>query len=502
MILADQFNASWMGAAGHAQAITPNLDKLSAEGVSFSNAYCQNPICTPSRVCIASSQYCHNHGYYGLSGNANPDLPNLFRHFRSEGYRTAAYGKLHLPCAPRNWIADDVDEFGDTYESADNIHGQSEFLSGLERDGLRDLEDSWHNSKNYGRSGIPMDAMPSQLPLERTQEMWCAGKAMSFMEESGEMPFCIQVSLQKPHHPLLPNPRFWEMYPEDLELPSTWNLPPNGRPSHFREQWEECRKMQPEFGQPGEDIEALYRRCWRGTLACVTQVDYVIGQLMEFLDERGLRDNTIVVFGSDHGAYHGIHGILEKAPGICSDEVCRVPMIWRIPGFPGAGKECKALVENIDIGPTLAELCGTREMNYADGKSLCPLVDGSVDSVHEAAVTENAWSKAVRWDRWRLVHYPAGMFGAEPEGELYDLESDPSERVNLYDDQAYQEQVRIGMTLLTDWLIKSMRVTTTPMLVQTVKKLGESRVVPQESDGRAANAFQPGGRNDLLINYL
>ncbi len=502
MILADQFNAGWMGTEGHPQAITPHLDKLSAGGITFSNAYCQNPICTPSRVSIASSQYCHNHGYYGLSGNAEVGPPNAFRHFRQHGYRTAAYGKLHLPCAPSNWIAGDVDEFGDTYETADNVHGQSEFLSGLERDGLRDLEDSWHNWKAYGASGIPMDAMPSLLPLERTQEMWSANKAMNFMRQSGEQPFFIQVSLQKPHHPLLPNPRFWDMYPEDIELPRTWNLLPGGRPRHFSDQWKTCREMQPEFGEPGEGIEALYRRCWRGTLACVTQVDYVVGQLMDFLEVNGLHENTIVVFGSDHGAYHGIHGILEKAPGICSNEVCRVPMIWRIPGLTDAGRRCDALAENIDMGPTLAELCGVAEMHYADGKSLCPLIKRERASLREAAVTENAWSKSIRWERWRLVYYPTGMLGPEATGELYDLERDPDEQQNLYGHHDYQEQVRAGMMHLTDWLIKTTRVTTPPTLVQTVKKLGESRVVSLEGDGRAANPFQPGFRDDLMINYL
>ncbi|MBC2595904.1 sulfatase-like hydrolase/transferase [Ruficoccus amylovorans] len=503
MILADEFNAGWVHALGHPQALTPNLDRLVGSGMAFTNAYCQNPICTPSRVCIASSQYCHNHGYYGLSGNANPGLPNCFRHFRQAGYRTAAYGKLHLPCAPRNWIADDVDVFGDSYETADNQHGSSEFLSGLERDGLLDYEDSWHNDSGvYGPKRVPIDARPSLLPLERTQEVWTAERTMAFIDREPGRPFFVQASMQKPHHPLLPNQRFWELYAEDIELPPTWNLPPDQRPPHFRKTWESWRQYPAEYGTPGEDIEAFFRRCWRGTLACVSQVDYVIGLLLDFLDERGLRQDTVVVFGSDHGAYHSIHGLLEKAPGIPSDEVCRVPMIWSVPGLADSGRCCPALVENVDIGPTLAELCGVPVMGYADGRSLCPLMAGESGGTDRVAVTENAWSKAVRWDKWRLVFYPRSLFGGQEEGELYDLECDPQERRNLYRHPDFLAQVWEGRTRLLEWLVETARVTTPPMLIDTVKKLGVSRVVRLEEDGRASNPFQPRCRDDMLDNYL
>ena len=142
MILADQHHAGLMGCAGHLQVKTPHLDRLASAGVRFSNAYTQNPICTPSRVSILSGQYCHNHGLYGLSGPVPGDLSNLFRHCKAAGYRTAGTGKLHLPIQPRNWIADDVDLFDDSYECPDGEIGKSAFLDHLEAAGLRELEDS------------------------------------------------------------------------------------------------------------------------------------------------------------------------------------------------------------------------------------------------------------------------------------------------------------------------------------------------------------------------
>ena len=170
-------------------------------------------ICTPSRVSINSGQYCQNHGYYGLSGPTKPGLPNLFRYFKSAGYRTAAYGKLHMSESPRNWIADDVDKFGDSYESPDGERGKSDYLDELVSLGLRDKEDSWRNLSSHYGSQLPADSCPSDLPYEHTMERWAARKAMEFIEPDRSRLFCIQIALQRPHHPLIPQQQFWDMYP-------------------------------------------------------------------------------------------------------------------------------------------------------------------------------------------------------------------------------------------------------------------------------------------------
>ena len=503
-ILSDQHHAGLMGCAGHPQALTPNLDRLASEGMRFSDAYAQNPICTPSRVSILSGQYCHNHGMYGLSGPVPGGLNNLFRHCRQAGYRTAGIGKLHLPIDPRNWIADDVDLFADTYETADGEIGTSAFLDHLEEAGLRELEDSWHNSWNYGKRNISLDARPSLLPYEHTQEVWSAERAMDFIDEDPEGPFCIQVALQKPHHPLLPNRRFWDLYPEDLELPPTFDLEPDHRPEHFRVMWDGLRAREWDYAKPGESYRDGARRTWRGTLACVSQVDDVVGTLLRFLDQRGLADDTVVVYGSDHGCYHTIHGLPEKAPGICSDGVCRVPMIWRVPGVMRGGI-CPAVVENIDMVPTVLALCDLPPMDTVDGVDLTPLLTGEARGLREVAVTENPWSKSIRWANWRLVHYPSDMFPGEDAGELYDLANDPNETKNLYLDPARRDTVEQGRRLLLEWLIRTTRVRTSQTAVSS--RLSGSGVTgrfsyPIASDGRAPNPVQPRFREDNSINYL
>jgi arylsulfatase A-like enzyme len=505
MILADQHNAGQLGCAGHSQALTPNLDAFAASGVRFTNAYTQNTICTPSRISVLSGQYCHNHGYYGLSGPSNAGLDNFMRHFRKYGYKTAAYGKLHLPNSPCNWIGDDVDEFGDTYETYDGTFGKSDYLDELERLGMRHLEDSWHNrSGTYGPHSVNADSRVSKLPYEYTQEVWCARKAMQFMDNASEKPFCIQIAFQRPHHPLLPQQRFWDLYPEDIELPSTHDLEPGQRPPHFREAWKKHRTHNWEYSTKGEPENAGARRAWHGTLACVSQVDDVFGMLMQYLDEHKLADNTIVIYSSDHGGYHGVHGIREKAPGICSNAVCNIPFLLRVPHLTKPGDKNSALIEAVDFAPTLVALCDIPPMLSFDGHDLTPLLHNKNASVRTIAVTENVWSRAVRWDNWRFVHYPREMFDGADEGELYDINTDPEERYNLYHDPSAKDIVNESRRLLLEWLISTTRtVTTQPAVIATGSEHEVTRCTyPICTDGRAPNALQMRYTKNKNINYL
>jgi arylsulfatase len=508
MVLADQHNANHLGFMGHKQALTPRLDEFASQGTAFSRAYASNTICTPSRVSILSGQYCHNHGYYGLSGPTKDGMDNLFRHCKKEGYRTAGYGKLHLPIDPRHWLENDLDYFGDAYETSDGWIGKSEYFDYLTEKGLREKEDSWHNTREYSEKSIALDCCPSKLPYEDTMEMWCARKAMEFIKEDKNKPFCIQVALQRPHHPSIPQKKFWDLYPHDIELPHTLHREPEGRPPMFREKFKASQNRIWEYALPGEDWEDGARRHWRGTLACVTQMDDVFGQLMDFLDKEGLTDNTIVLYGSDHGGYHGIFGIEEKAPGICSDQVCRVPMIWRGPGIDSKGKIMEQLVENTDISPTLLSLCGLDPMDGADGLDISLLLQGQDRPVHTVAVTENAYSKSINFGEYRLVHYPESMFNA-PFGELYNMKEDPMELNNLYFERDYQELVQRGKSLLLDWLISTTRVVTTqpaPLAEESIipERYDDPRLLKYEilSDGTAPNKNQPRFRKDMNKLYL
>jgi arylsulfatase len=497
LFVADQCHAGWLGCAGtpgRTAAFTPNLDRLAAGGVRFTSAYTQNPICTPARVSMLSGQYCHNHGYYGLSGPSAQAPPSLFHHFKAHGYRTAAFGKLHLPDNPRDWIADACDAWSDVHRNAAGGNGEMpEYQRYLESVGLGGQDDS----RSLGDVKVrgDHDSRPSRLPLEHSVDHWIARKACDFIAvgEGDDRPTFMLVSFPRPHHAITPDRRFWEMYDEDLPLPETFAQAPSHRPPNFQEKWRYLREEH-QWGYEPKTLEAGSRRVWRGTLAAVTQVDHCVGMVMDKLREAGMGDDAIVIFTSDHGAYHGIHGIMEKAPGICSDAVCRVPLIWRTPEGP-RGVVKQHLVEHVDLASTIPGLCGLPAMDSVDGRDVGPVLRGETDGVRDFAVTELPWSKALRWGRWRFVHYHRAMYDGEDVGELYDIEADPNETRNLYHDAAQQATVNECRRLLLEWLTASSRaITMWPTLPADRRAMKRQEPWPLAGDHRQKNGSDAGAR--------
>ncbi len=460
-ILSDQHNAKFLGKKDHPDVKTPNLDRLCDEGVRFENGISQNPICTPSRMSWLSGQYCHNHGYYGLDGPNPGGLPTVLGHFRRNGYRTAAIGKIHCP---EYWVEDDCDLF---LESNGNSIGgiSSKRTAYLESKGLEGMDD--HGVlKEWGKRGSQtVDARPSNLSYEDSQEGWIAREAIEFMEESSKSgnPFILHASLPKPHQCYAPSRPFWDMYDEDAV-----SLPPNAdyemklKAPHLIETAKNWRKGEWVLFEP-RTFEAGRKRKMRGYLGCISQVDHAVGQMVNWLDENGLRENTIIVYSADHGDYGCEHGIMEKAPGICSDAITRIPFIWSWKGQFAEGHTAAEIVESVDLADTLCSLAGVERLQTADGTDLSRLLRGGSGEVHRIGVTEFAWSKSVRRGRYRFVYYPPEMFQDEyPKGfgELYDLERDPWEMTNLYFEEEYKSVVREVQDELTNWLITKRRPVT------------------------------------------
>jgi len=497
-IISDQHQATCLGCEGHPQAITPNLDAMAGQGMRFAGAYTQNPICTPSRVSIFSGQYCHNHGYYGLSGPMPASLPSFFSHFRAHGYRTAGIGNLHTPDDPRNWLADHLDVFADSFHAIDGEVHQTPFFERAREAGWLDDED-FHFAETHRE--FMMEGMPSRIPFELSQEGWCVEEAVKFLDSCGKQPFCMQVSLERPHTPCFPSQQFWDLYPEDIELPDTIGQDPSGRPPHFQTMFEGWRGA--EWG--GRAIEpktflAHAKRLWRGYLASITQVDHAVGLLLSHLDKLGLAERTIVIYHADHGAYATNYGLPEKAPGICSESVCRIPFIWRVPGVTRSDAVSGHLVENVDLAPTIASLCGLPAMDTVDGKDITGLLRSEDAPVRNVAVTEHPWSKALRRPDWRFVHYQPEMFDGNDVGELYNMRDDPHETRNLYHDPAHQETVHECRRLLLEWLIRTTRnVSTWPALNYPDRPFDYSTV----ADGKESNAAGPAQRvASGMLNYL
>lgn len=460
-VLSDQHNAKLLAFKGHPDVQTPNLDRMAMEGVRFDNAITQNPICTPSRISWLSGQYCHNHGYYGLSGPNPKGLPTVLGHFRKAGYRTAAIGKIHCP---ENWVEADSDLF---HETADcSIGGRSsEYAAYLEERGLTDLEDHAALNEFGDRGRQTVEGRPSKVSYEDGQEGWSVRKATEFMGQCSEdnVPFFVHVSLPKPHQCYTPAKRFWDLYEENkLTLPPNADYEMEGKAPHLRQAAEGWRNGEWQLFEP-KTFEAGRLRKLHGYLGSVSHVDHAVGELLDWLDTNHLSKNTIVVYSSDHGDYACEHGIMEKAPGICSDAITRIPMIWRWPGQFKAGHVAEEIVETVDLANTLCALSGLAPMETADGKDISHLLRGESGAVRPIGVTEFAWSKSVRKGKFRLVYYPRELFANEyPEGfgELYDLDVDPWEMRNLYFDPGYADVIREILQDLTDWLITTTRPAT------------------------------------------
>lgn len=467
-LVSDQHNAKVTGYAGHQDVKTPYLDQLADQGVVFENMISQNPICTPSRTSFLSGQYCHNHGYYGLEGPHPADhgggLPNFLAHFRQGGYRTSAIGKIHCPA---NWVEDSVDVFHETCDCS--IGGRSpaytKFLKTCNKEHLEDHGGMHEFPENKRQS---MDARPSSLSFEESQEGWIASQTRDFIEQATEsdVPFVAYASFPRPHQCTAPSQSFWDLYDSDtLTLPpnADYDLQKSHKAPHMIQTAQRWRGGHWALMEP-RSFEAARRRKLHGYLGAISQVDHAVGQILDTLKRLQLDENTIVIYTSDHGDYATEHGIMEKAPGICSDAITRVPMLVRWADHCKAAHRVKQVTELIDIAPTLCALAGLEPMLTADGCDLSGLLTGGTENAFRPGITENAWSKSIRLGRHRLVYYPQAMFTADyPDGfgELYDLQEDPWEMHNLYFEPACAQTVMHLKDMLMDRLTTTTRVRTT-----------------------------------------
>ncbi len=460
-LFSDEHNAKCLGHAERSRVKTPNLDRLAGEGVRFSRAISQNPICTPSRICFASGQYCHNHGYYGLAYSQDSprlvdNIPHIYGNFKRAGYRVGAVGKSHLP--PR-WIEDSCDRL--VHHKGDE-KGYPAFL----RDHNIPIEKSATLSWNeMSRDRFSHDFGPDNLPYEQSMEHWQAREAIDFLEQHGNQddPFFLQVGFQRPHTPCTPSPRFWDMYPEEnLTLPPNTHGEIEDKPPFLQKVREQREEMPPEkFRTEPRTYRGALRRYLRGYYGCISQMDHAIGKILDYLERNDLAENTIVIYSSDHGDYAIEHGITEKAPGICSDAVCRIPFICRWPGrFPAAQKSTH-LVESVDLAPTLCALADLPSMPTADGHDITRLLEGKNQPVRDIAVTENPLSRSIRTRRYRMVHYPPEMEQGQHRGDLYDMKDDPWETNNLFQDPEYGDVVQDLQRRFINWLTSTTRVVST-----------------------------------------
>jgi iduronate 2-sulfatase len=436
-IVSDDLNND-LGCYGHPLVKSPHIDALAKKGIRFDRAYCQYPVCNPSRASFMTSLYPTQTGVLNNAVNFrknHPDVVTLAQLFMRAGYFSARVGKIYHYGVPLQIGTNGLDDAKSWNKVVNPI--------GIDRTELDKVHTLQKGQYGGTLSWLKIDSKDTDHTDGKA-----ANEAIKLLEvlhpKKTNQPFFLAVGFYRPHTPFVAPSKYFDMYPLDkihpvLEKPGDRDdIPPAAladRPKQ-RELTIEQRK---------EIIQAYY--------ASISYMDAQVGRIMEALDKLGLRDNTIVVFVSDHGYHLGAHGLWQK--GDLFESSCRVPLIICEPANPNNGKSTNAITEMLDIYPTLAELAGLGRPDHVKGDSLVPVLrDPSHKGKASALTVANSRGKgektlgySIRTERYRYTEWGKdGKLGVE----LYDYQNDPEEYTNLAVIPQHAETVRMMKGLLAE----------------------------------------------------
>ena len=416
-----------IGALGNPHIHTSNLDRLVREGVGFTHAFSQNPVCTPSRSSFLTGRYPVTTGCRQNGQNIPADEVLITRVLRDLGYDCGLAGKLHVSAA-----FDGCERrIDDGYRMFEWSHGSTAKHGG---DWVRWLE---RQGRSFDQVYHPSPVLLSREVSEREyhQTTWCFERALEFIREPRPGPWLVSVNPFAAHDPFDFLREYYQQYdPAGLPLPAfrpgeLENKPLPQRAAHesraggYRNTTEQQRR----------EMKAAY-------YATISHIDSELGRVLDELDQSGQRENTLVIFTSDHGDMLGDHGLFAKG-AFLYDPAVRVPLIFSWPGRLSNGRRCDALVELVDIVPTLYELLELEIPERVQGKSLLPVLTGETSFHREGVYSEYYNSNPARTaphrartyaTMWRDQRYKIVAYHGEELGELYDLEQDPGEFENQW----------------------------------------------------------------------
>ena len=441
LIVCDDLNTH-VSTSGYPRIKTPSFDELASAGMTFGRAYCQYPVCGPSRASFLSGLYPESTGVLDNKidiRQTRPKTRSMPQCFKEQGYWTASVGKIfHSPKHEPGEVAwnefqrfenDEMPFVAAARKAFEAKHGPVDKGKNrrLWREHLSTLSTQTRGQKRPGYG-------PSGLRDEQHKDGKNVRQVVSWLDEkaNGKQPFFIACGIQKPHVPFLAPNAYFEQYPkEDLRFSLTpvgfWNQAPKSA----------MVKRFEGFGfELGVENDALRREYTQAYHACISFIDAQIGLLFDGLKRKGLWNNTIIVLTSDHGYQLGEHFMWGK---VTLFEVCdRVPLLIRVPRMTKPGSSSEGLVELIDLYPTLAALCSVTPPDDLQGRSLVPMFLNPASPGKEVVYTvvrrgQNL-GKAIRTDRWRYAIWPDGE-------ELYDLRNDTAEHKNLATSEEHSEIV-------------------------------------------------------------
>ncbi len=425
-----------LGCYGAADIRTPNIDRLAARGLLFDRAYCQVAVCNPSRCSVLggvradTARVLNNQTFLRPM---MPDVVTLPQHFKNSGYYSVSLGKVfhHSEREP----GDDPESWSEPAW----YHGEPHrtWMTEESAEFIRGLKALPEKRRPRLLRGPPFEA--ADEPDDVYPDGQTAAKAIETLGRLKDRAFFLAVGFVKPHLPFNCPRRYWDLYPpETIRLPEN-HQPPEGVPGPALHNWYELRTygtVPPEGDIPRDMALNLIR----GYRACITFVDAQVGRVLDELGRLGLEGRTVVVLWGDHGYHLGENGIWTKMTNF--ERGTRVPLILSAPGQANAGRRSGALVELVDIYPTLAGLCGLPPPGHLEGLSLEPLLEDP-DRPWKAAVfsqylrpgKDPIMGRSVRTDRWRYTEWTNAR--EEKVGvELYDERDDPEENVNVVGEAA------------------------------------------------------------------
>jgi iduronate 2-sulfatase len=411
---------------------SPNIDRLASKGVTFTNAYCQFPLSSPSRSSLLTGLRPDHTRVFDLTYHFRQDLPDvetLPQMFMNSGYYVARVGKMYHYGNPGDIGTNGLDDKASWME---RINPAGRDKTTLELDII-----------NYTPKRGLGSSMSFYSDKEGTDVQHTDGKvateAIKLMQEHKDKPFFIAAGFYKPHCPWITPEKYFGLYDlNQMSLPEISAETPDKYPKlalASTQPW-------PYFGITPDQAE----ECILAYFAAISFVDAQIGRLIDALDSLGLADNTIVVFWSDHGYHLGEHGLWFKQS--CFEESAKCPLIISVPGTKTVGKKCLRTVELVDIYPTLADLTGLEQPAHLEGFSLLPLLENPVAEWNHPAYTQvqrgNIPGHSVRTEEWRYTEWGFGEMGEE----LYNEKTDPHELNNLAADSAYADIIKEMKELL------------------------------------------------------
>ena len=452
----DQLRADALSGYGNQVIQTKNLDRLMCSGTSFMRAYCQNPLCTPSRASFLTGRYPRSTRAF-FNGNKifSRDEKTVIQELTDVGWHCGLTGKLHLT-ACRNRV-EDPSEYG--YEwSRWSHHPYGPKKGNAYQDWLKEIGIDWDTAydatfHDWRPPKIPLDLddINNGIAPEYHQTTWCVNEAISFIEQMNEQPWCVSVNVFDPHPPFDPPKCYKEkLNVDDMPLPLWKEGELNNKPFAQRDSWERTNAngLMPATKAIPDQKK---REQTRDYLAQILLIDDQLGRLLDYLEAKKLREKTIVIFTSDHGEMLGDHGIYWKG-GFMYEGAVHVPLIFSCPGLIQENVRSNALVELVDIAPTLMELEDLMVPKAMQGISLAPILIGKSDPhYHKDAVYCEYYFSAGGLVPVCATMYFDGRYKIivhhnEAISELYDLKEDPCEYHNLWNKSeftALQEELVI-----------------------------------------------------------